>query len=126
MNSPTPIAFVQFRPELTPGQPFRAPAQWILPHAGDFWGTPKHIIESIDPEYGDWACLGTYSIEPANEHLKNHWVYQAIPGDTYAWHDEDTDRTIYQRYLGVYRLWGLSPNNWATGTVNFMPHEKAA
>lgn len=120
-EQPNVTGFVRFRAELTPGESFRVPAQWIMPHAGDFWGTAKRVVESIDPRYGDYACLATYQMTPWNEHLAKHWVYRAEPGDTHAWHDEDTGRSIHSRYLGVYRVWGLSPNDWSTGTVNFSP-----
>jgi hypothetical protein len=112
---------VSWHPEITPGEAFRVPAQWIIQHAGDFWGAPKHVVESIDPDYGDWACLGTFSLDPGNEHLARHWVYSANIGQMNVWHDSDTGRTVHSRYLGSYRVWGLSPNDWKTGTVGFSP-----
>lgn len=117
-------SLVQWRTELVPGEPFRVPAQWIMPHSGDFWGSPKHVTESVDPRYGDYACLGTHSLTPTNEHLARHWVYSASPGDTHVWHDEDRGDTIHFRYLGVYRVWGLTPNDWLMGTLGFTPERQ--
>lgn len=119
---PLPVVpLVRWHPEITPGESFRVPAQWVVPHAGDFWGAPKHVVESIDPMYGDWACLATYALEPANEFLAKHWVYAASVGEENVRHDEPTGRTLHSRYLGVYRVWGLTPNDWQTGTLGFAP-----
>jgi hypothetical protein len=120
-NTRVPVPFIRWRDQLAPGEPFRVPAQWVMPHAGDFWGEPKHVVEMIDQKHGDWACLGTYALSPFNEHLARHWVYSAELGDTHVWNDEDDEAPTYFRYLGVYRFWGLSPNDWETGTLGFAP-----
>jgi hypothetical protein len=87
-NTRVPVPFIRWRDQLAPGEPFRVPAQWVMPHAGDFWGEPKHVVEL---------------------------------GDTHVWNDEDDEAPTYFRYLGVYRVWGLSPNDWETGTLGFAP-----
>jgi hypothetical protein len=114
------IPLISWHAQLTPGKPFRVPAQWVIPHGGDFWGAPKHVVESIDTHYGDWACLATYDLTPASEHMAGCWVYQATTGQTHVWHDDDTGETIHHRYLGIYRVWGLT-QDWTTGTLGFKP-----
>ena len=114
-------SLVEWRSEVSPGEPFRVPAHWVVPHAGGFWADPKHVVEFVDPERDDYGCLGTYSIEPWNEFLARHWVYTAHVGQENARNDESTGMTIYSRYLGIYRVWGLTPNDWRTGTLGFTP-----
>jgi len=110
-------SFVAWHAEISPGDSFRVPAQWVLPHAGDFWGGGMRVLERpTDPVFGDWACVSTFALTPGSD---THWIYEAEVGECRVWHDIDSGRPVHQRYLGVYRVWGLSPNAWATGTLGF-------